>query len=83
MLSAEAEVKRKWLLMTEEVPTGDETPTAEVLEPQGKCTQQPVLTAELRHRYHSNPIQTDQFIAESVFQTTENQERTATNPGFF
>jgi len=75
-------VKRKWLLMTEEAPSGEEITTAEVSEPRRKCTTQPVLTAALRLRCLSGPTLTDQFIAESVFQITGNPERTAINNEF-
>jgi hypothetical protein len=75
-------VKRKWLLMTEEIPSGEETATAEVLEPRRKCTMQPVLTAALRLRYLSNPTLTDRFIAESVSLTTGSPEKTAINTEF-
>jgi hypothetical protein len=74
-------VKRKWLLMTEEAPSGEETTIAEaeVSEALRKCTTQPVLIAAQRLRSLSDPTLTDQFIAESVFQTTGNPERTAIN----
>jgi hypothetical protein len=75
-------VKRKWLLMTEEIPSGGETATAEVLEPRRKCTMQPVLTAALRLRYLSGLTLTDQFIAESVYLTTGSPEKTAINTEF-
>ena len=68
--------------MTEEIPSGEETATAEVSEPRRKCTMQPVLTAALRPRYLSNLTLTDQSIAESVFLTTGNPEKTATNSEF-
>jgi hypothetical protein len=71
-------VKRKWLLMTEEIPLGEET-TAEVLEARRKCLKQPVLTAVLRLRCLSSPTLTDQFIAETAFLTTGNPEKTAIN----
>jgi hypothetical protein len=75
-------VKRKWLLMTEEVPSEVGTATAEVSELPRKCTMQPVLTVELKLRYLLNPILTDQFIAESVSQTTENPEKIAIKSEF-
>jgi len=75
-------VKRKWLLMTEEIPSGDETATVEVSELPGKCTTQPALTAALKLRYLSGLTLTDQSTAESVFLTTGNPEKTGTNTGF-
>jgi hypothetical protein len=75
-------VKRKWLLMTEEILSGEEIATVEVSEPQKKCTMQPVLTAVLRLRYLSGLTLRDPFIAESVFLTTGHPERTATNAVF-
>lgn len=70
-------MKQKWLLMTE---TSEEILTSALPE---KCTTQPVLTAMLRLRYLSSPIQKDRFTAESVFQTTEHPEKTAdTKPEF-
>jgi hypothetical protein len=75
-------VKIKWLLMTEEVPSGEETATAEVSEARRKCTTQPVLTAALKLRCLSGLTPTDLYIAESVFLTTGNPERTGTNADF-
>jgi hypothetical protein len=72
-------VKRKWLLMTEEALSGEEITTAEVSEVRRKCTMQHVLTAVLRPRCLSGLIPTDQFIAEIVFLTTGNPEKTAIN----
>jgi len=72
-------VKRKWLLMTEETPSEEETAIAEGSEALRKCTTQPALTAAQRLRYLSSPTLTDQFIAESAFQITGNPERTAIN----
>jgi hypothetical protein len=75
-------VKRKWLLMTE-TPSGEETTTGEVLvEPRGKCTTQPVLTAALRLRFLSNQTLTDQSIAGIAFQNTGSPERTAIKSKF-
>jgi len=71
-------VKRKWLLMTE-TPSGEETVTGEVSEPQRKCTTQPVPIAALKLRFLSNLIPTDLFTAETAFLTTGSPERTATN----
>ena len=65
--------------MTEEIPSGEETATAEVSEPQRKCTTQPVLTAALKLRYLSGLTLTDQSTAESVFLTTGNPEKTGIN----
>jgi hypothetical protein len=72
-------VKRKWLLMTEEIPLGEEITTVEVLEAQRKCLKQPALTAVLRLRCLSSPTLTDQFIAETAFQTTGNPGKTVIN----
>jgi hypothetical protein len=72
-------VKRKWLLMTEEALSGEETVTAEVSEAQRKCTMQHVLTAALKLRYLSGLTRRDQSIAEIVFLTTGNPEKTAIN----
>jgi hypothetical protein len=75
-------VKRKWLLMTEEIPSGEETATVEVSEVPRRCTTLPVLTVALKLRYLSSLILTDQFTAESVFLTTGNPEKTGINiPG--
>jgi hypothetical protein len=71
-------VKIKWLLMTEEIPSGEETATAEDLELQRKCTTQPALTVALKLRYLSGLTLTDQSTAESVFLTTGNPEKTDT-----
>jgi hypothetical protein len=75
-------VKRKWLLMTEEIPSGEETATAEALELPGKCTMQPVRTVALRLRYLSGLTLTDQSTAENVFLTTGNPEKTGIDTGF-
>jgi hypothetical protein len=72
-------VKRKWLLMTEEIPSEEETATGEVSEVPGKCTMQPVLTVALKLRYLSSLTLTDQSTAEIVSPTTENLEKTDTN----
>jgi hypothetical protein len=73
-------VKIKWLLMTEEAPSEEETTTVAVVsEAQRKCIMQHVLTAVQRPRCLSSLTPTDQFIAESVFQTTGNPERTGIN----
>ena len=68
--------------MTEEIPSGEETATAEVSEPRWKCTMQLVLTVALRLRYLSNPTLTDRFIAESVSLTTGSPEKIAINTEF-
>jgi hypothetical protein len=75
-------VKIKWLLMTEEIPSGEETATAEDLELQRKCTTQPALTVALKLRYLSGLTLTDQSTAESVFLTTGNPEKTGINSRF-
>ena len=75
-------MKRKWLLMTEEIPSEEETATGEVLEVPGKCTMQPVLTVALKLRYLSSLTLTDQSTAETVSLTTENLEKTDTNIKF-
>jgi hypothetical protein len=75
-------VKRKWLLMTEEVPSEVGTATVEVSELPRKCTMQPVLTVGLKLRCLLDPILTDQSTAESVSLTTENPEKIAINSEF-
>jgi hypothetical protein len=72
-------VKRKWLLMTEEAPSGEETTAVEVSEARRKCIMLHVLIAVQRLRYLSNLTPKDRFIVESVFRTTGNPERTAIN----
>ena len=72
-------MKRKWLLMTEEAPSGEGITTVEVLEVRRKCTLQPVLTAARKLKYLSGLTLTDQFTAESVFQTTGDPEKTVIN----
>jgi hypothetical protein len=76
-------VKRKWLLMTEEIPSGEETTTVEVSEVPGKCTLRSVLTAAPKLRYLSSLTLTDQSTAESVFLTTGNPEKTGINTTMF
>jgi len=75
-------VKRKWLLMTEEIPSGEETATVEVSEVPGKCTPRSVLTAALKLRFLSSLTLTDQSTAESVFLNIGNPERTDINSRF-
>jgi hypothetical protein len=75
-------VKRKWLLMTEGIPSGEETATVEVSELPRKCTTQSVLTAVLKLRYLSSLTLTDQSTAEIVFLTTGNPEKTDINIRF-
>ena len=65
--------------MTEEIPSGEETTTAEVSEVLRKCTLQSALTVVKRHRYLSGQTLTDQSIAENAFLTTGSLERTAIN----
>jgi hypothetical protein len=72
-------VKRKWLLMTEEIPSGAETATVEVSELPGKCTPLSVLIVALKPKYLSGLTLTDQSTAETVFLTTGNPEKTDTN----
>jgi hypothetical protein len=72
-------VKRKWLLMTEETPSGEETATVEVSELPEKCSTQPVRTAALKLRYLSSLTLTDQSIVENVFLTTGSPEKTGIN----
>ena len=62
-----------------ETPSGEETVTGEVSEPQRKCTTQPVPIAALKLRFLSNPIPTDRFTAETAFLTIGSPEKTATN----
>ncbi len=76
-----AEVKQKWVLMTEETPSEEETATvvaetatAEVLEaataaPE-KCTRLSVLTAVLKLKSPSSQLKEDRFTAGIAFQTT-------------
>jgi hypothetical protein len=79
-------VKRKWVLMTEEIPSGEETATGEaetevvaaVLEaataaPE-KCTRLPVLTAVLRLKFLSDQPKDGLYTAETAFLTTENSK---------
>jgi hypothetical protein len=76
-------VKQRWLLTTEETPSGEETVTAEASELQEKCTRQPVLTAKLKQKCLSNPIPKDRFTAGIVFLTTGHPEKTVdTKPEF-
>ncbi len=75
-------MKRKWLLMTEEIPSGEEIATVEVSEVPGKCTPRFVLTAVLKLKYLSSLTLTDQSTAESVFLTTGNPEKTGINTTF-
>ena len=68
--------------MTEGIPSGEETATGETettteavaLEAatvvQEKCTQQCVLTAALKPRFHLSRLREDQFTAETVYQNT-------------
>jgi hypothetical protein len=63
--------------MTEEIPSGDETATAEASELPEKCTRQNVLIVVLRQRFLSSLIQRDLFTAGIVFLTTGNPEKTA------
>lgn len=69
--------------MTEEIPSGEETATAEASEVPGKCTTQPVRTVVLKLRYHSDLTPTDQSTAENVFLTTGNPEKTGINSARF
>ncbi len=71
-------MKQKWLLMTEEIPSGEETATAEALELLGKCTRQNVLIVVLKPKYLSNLIQKDLYTAENVFLSTGDPEKTGT-----
>jgi hypothetical protein len=64
--------------MTEEIPLGEETATAEASELPGKCTRQNVLIVVLKLKYLSNLTRRDLFTAESVFLTTGNPEKTDT-----
>ena len=64
--------------MTEEIPSGEETATAEASALPEKCTTQSVLTAMLRPRYLSNQTPKDLFTAGIVFLTTGNPEKTDT-----
>jgi hypothetical protein len=69
--------------MTEEIPSGEETATAEASELPEKCTRQNVLIVVLKQRYLSNLIRKDLFTAENVFRTTENPEKTDTKRYLF
>jgi hypothetical protein len=78
-------VKQKWVLMTEEIPSGEETATvaaemaavvvseAATAAPE-KCTRLPVLTVVLRLKFRSNQQKGVQFIAETAFLTTESSK---------
>lgn len=70
-------MKRKWLLMTEETPSGEETTGEVSVEPQENCTMQPVPTVALKLRFLSNLIPTDRSTAGTAFLTTGSPERTA------
>ena len=78
-------MKRKWVLMTEEILTGVAVETAAgaavetatgvvVLEAAAavpeKCTRSPVLTAVLRLKFHSNQPRDGRFTAEIAFLIT-------------
>jgi hypothetical protein len=75
-------VKQRWLLTTEETPSGEETVTAEASELQEKCTRQPVLTAKLKQKCLSSPTPKDRFTAGIVFLTTGHPEKTDIKPEF-
>jgi hypothetical protein len=62
--------------MTEEIPLGEETATAEALGLPEKCTRQNVLIVVLKPKYLSNLTRKDLFTAEIVFPTTGNPEKT-------
>ena len=64
--------------MTEEIPSEEETATAETSELPGKCTRQNVLIVVLKPKYLSNLTRRDRFTAESVFLNTGNPEKTDT-----
>jgi len=75
-------VKRKWLLMTEEIPSEEETATVEVSELPERCLTRYVLTVALKPKYLSSLTLKDQSTAESVFLTTGNLEKTGINVVF-
>jgi hypothetical protein len=64
--------------MTEEIPSGEGTATAEASELPEKCTRQNVLIVVLKPKYLSNLTRKDLFTAENVFLTTGNPEKTDT-----
>jgi hypothetical protein len=64
--------------MTEEIPLGKETATAEASALPEKCIRQNVLIVVLKPKYLSNLTRKDLFTAENVFLTTENPEKTDT-----
>jgi hypothetical protein len=70
-------VKQRWLLMTEEIPLGEETAIAEAPELPEKCTRQNVQTVVWKPKCLLNLIPKDQFTAEIVFQNTGHPEKTA------
>jgi hypothetical protein len=75
-------VKRKWLLMTEEIPLGEETVIAEAPELPEKCTRQNVQTVVWKPKCLSNLILKDLFTAENVCLTIGNPEKTADTKSF-
>jgi hypothetical protein len=64
--------------MTEEIPSGKETATAEASALPEKCIKQNVLIVALKPKYLSNLTQKDLFTAEIVFLTIGNPEKTDT-----
>jgi hypothetical protein len=62
-----------------ETPSGEETVTGEVSEPQRKCTTQPVPIAALKLRFLSNLIPIDRSTAGTAFLTTGSPEKTVIN----
>jgi hypothetical protein len=70
-------VKQIWLLMTEEIPLGEETAIAEAPELPEKCTRQNVQTVVWKPKCLLNLIPKDRFTAEIVFQNTGHPEKTA------
>lgn len=69
--------------MTEEIPSGEETATAEASALREKCTRQSVLIVVLKPRCLSNLTRRDLFTVEIVFLNTGHPEKTAdTKPEF-
>jgi hypothetical protein len=64
--------------MTEEIPSGEETATAEASELPEKCIRQNVLIVVLKPKCLLNLIQRDRFTVEIVFLTTGSPEKTDT-----
>lgn len=85
MYPQQVEVKRKWVLMTEEILTVEATEIvaagvseAATAVPE-KCTRLSVLTAVLRLKFHSNQQKDDRFIAGIACLTTGSSKQNFLN----